>query len=262
MYGAAPNRSRVGSQVVRVTKSFTPVWARAGPPMRQSSARINPATSRTLRPSAISSTAQARSGRLAEAGASTSGRPGSRTATSVAGSEDWLSIHRHSLQGLLHFLHHGLGQRRVVERCRIFLTLVLRPPEELEQGVALLRVLLVAVDQQIGEGRDGIGVLAGLVGDRDAVVGGDGGLRRRRRDSFQRGLHPLAVVVAQLRGGQLVLVGVGQLHVADGSLGLLDHAGHALVALPAGARGPVHAGALPRADLPLGRDLREVVGED
>src|SRR5207248_1392421 len=79
-----------------------------------------------------------------------------RTATiSLAGCKHGLSLHGHLLQGRFDLLHHALRQGRVVERARRLLAFVLGPPDELEQGVALHRVLHVPVDQQIGEGGDG-----------------------------------------------------------------------------------------------------------
>src|SRR5512140_1297252 len=263
MYGAAPKRSRVGSQVERVTKSFTPTFPRAGTPRRESSATIRAATSSTPRPRTVSRTAQARSGRLRRAAALPDAGSGSRSAViSLAGSKDGLSIHGHSLDRLFHLLHHRLRQRRVVQGRRALLALVLGPPDELQQRLSLLRILLVPVDEQISESGDRIRVLAGLVGDGDPVVLGKLHLRRRGGDAVQRRLDPAPVVVLELGSGQLVLIGVGQLHVADGAFVLLHQAGDALVALAAQPRRPVHAGGLAGTGLPLRRDLGEIVGED
>src|SRR5918911_497749 len=131
MYGAAPKTSRVASQVEFATNCLRPVYLIAGPPMRHSSATISAATTRTAAPSRVSTITQARSGTLARERARAAARSGSR-ATSVAGNEDGLSIHRHSLQRLLHLLEHGAGKRRVVQRRSVLLPLVLGPPDELE----------------------------------------------------------------------------------------------------------------------------------
>src|SRR3954447_16372847 len=101
MYGAAPKMSRVGSQVERVTKSFRPVWAIAGAPMRHNSATITAPTRSTPAPSAVSRIAHARSGRLTRAGAASGARPGSPAVRSLLGNEDGSSIHGHPLEGLL-----------------------------------------------------------------------------------------------------------------------------------------------------------------
>src|ERR1700730_7408999 len=87
-----------------------------------------------------------------------------------ARSKGRLSLHRHRPQRLLHLLHHALGQRSVIQGGSGLLPVVHRPPEELEQRVAFHGVLLVLVDEQVGEGRDGPRVLAVGVGDRDPIV--------------------------------------------------------------------------------------------
>src|SRR5581483_5695501 len=254
MYGAAPKMSRVGSQVERVTKSFRPVWEIAGAPMRHSSPTITAATSSTPRPSAVSRIAHARSGRLTRAGAASGARPGSPAASvrSLAGSEDGLSIHGHPLERLLDLVDYRPGQRRIVESRGVLLPVVLGPPDELEERIAFGDVLLVAIDEQVSESGDRIGLRARLIGDRDAVVVRHRGPRRCRGDGFHRRLDPLSVVVPQGRGGQLVLVRIRELHVADRAFRLLDHPGDALVSLSPQTGRPVHAGALPRPRLPLG----------
>src|SRR3954471_22382627 len=110
--------SRVGSQVDRVAKSFSPVCAIAGPPIRQSSAMITAPTRSTPSPSTVSRITQARSGRLTRAGAASGARPGSAAddVNSLAGSEDGLSIDGHPPEGPLDIPHYRGGQRGVVER--------------------------------------------------------------------------------------------------------------------------------------------------
>src|SRR5712691_10177374 len=136
-------------------------------------------TTRTAAPRTASAAFQMRSGRLPR-GRGACGTSGPRTAIiSLAGCKHGLPLHRHLLQGRLDLFHQALRKRGVVERGGALLSLVLRPPDELEQRVALFLVRHIAIDEQIGEGRDGPGVLAGLVGDGDAVVLGDRGLLRR-----------------------------------------------------------------------------------
>src|SRR3954470_23051756 len=161
--------SRFTSHTEFFTNAQSPVWASVGPPMRESSAMISAAISSTPSPRTVSTAAQARSGRLARAGALCASR--ARVAViSLARCKDGLSLHRDRLERPLHLLHQRGGERRVVEPGGELLPVVLRPPEEVDQGLALLRVGLVLVDEEPGEARDRIRVLAGRVGDRDAVI--------------------------------------------------------------------------------------------
>ena len=87
----------------------------------------------------------------------------------------------------------GLG-RGVEEVHRILLTLVDCPVEELHQGPALLGVGLLFVDQEPGEARDGVGGLAGGIGQgtRKSARHGLGRPGRRGGRALDAGLDELA----------------------------------------------------------------------
>src|SRR5882672_9926832 len=209
MKGKAPNTSRVTSQTEVVMNLTTPVCATAGQPMRTNSATITAATTNTARPSTPSTAAQARSGRFDRAEALSGARSGSRTVVtiSLAVCKRGLPLDGDGLQRRFHLHHQRRRQRGVVQRRGHLLPVVNGPPEEMDQRLAFPGVGLLLVDEQIGEGGDGIGVLAGGVRDRHAVVRRSLRLGRGGGDRVQRGLDPLAVAVSQLRRGQLVLVG-------------------------------------------------------
>src|SRR5438477_10296806 len=143
----------------------------AGAPMRESSATMTAAAASTPSPSTVSRMAHDRSGAVRRAET----RPGLRSGslagaiTSLAGSEDGLSIDGHPFQCLLDSLDHRLRQRCVIERRRLLQAVVHGPPDEIQQRTAFGGVLLIPVDEQVGERSDGIGAIAGLIGDRDAV---------------------------------------------------------------------------------------------
>src|SRR5260221_5372901 len=228
MKGAAPNRSRVTSHSEVVTNATIPVCTTAGKPMRISSATITAATPRTANPRMVSPIAQARSGRFTRRGLASSSRGGALT-ISLAGSKHGLPLDRDGLERRGDLGHQRRTQRRVVQSGGELLAVVLGPPEEVHQRLALARVGLVLVDEQPGEARDGIRGGARRVGDRDAVVLRNLRLRRRLRNRFERGLDEVPVVVLQLRRAELVLVGVGKLNVADRAHRLLDEARDSLV---------------------------------
>src|SRR5438067_12062521 len=101
-------------------------------------------TTRTAAPRTASAAFQMRSGTLPRIRGGLERVSGPRTATiSLAGCKHGLSLHGHLLQGRFDLLHHALRQGRVVERACGLLALVLGPPDELEQGVALHRILHV-----------------------------------------------------------------------------------------------------------------------
>src|SRR6267143_6941857 len=123
---------------------------------------MNSATTKTVTPRIVSSAAHARSAKFLRAGSAIRvSRPGRRAAiVSLAGCKNCLSLDRHLLQSAFHLVHHGLGQRRVVEGGCGLLAVVHGPPEELQQRLALRGIRLVLVDEDTGKGRDGVGVLA------------------------------------------------------------------------------------------------------
>ena len=97
------------------------------------------------------------------------------------------------------------------------------------------RVFLLLIHQEPGEAGDGVGVLARLVDQGNAVIGrhvlyraGCCGAGR-----FYGRLDKLPVLVLDEGIGKLVFKGVGEFHVADGVAGGLDLAGHPFVTLAA-----------------------------
>src|SRR6185437_12655066 len=87
------------------------------------------------------------------------------------------------------------------------------------------------------------------------------GVGRRSLEGFGGRRDGLAGLVDHRGVGQLVLLGVGVFNVADGVLGLTDIAGNAFIALGANANRPFNRSAGANLGLPVGADLREVVGE-
>src|SRR6266403_1093386 len=197
MKGKAPNTSRVTSQTEVVMNATIPVCASAGQPMRTSSATITAATASTARPSTPSAIAQARSGRFDRVDALSVGRSGSRTLVtiSLAVCKRGLPLDGDRVQRRFHLLHQRRRQRGVVQRGGHLLPVVNGPPEEMDQRLALPGVVLLLVDEQIGEGGDGVGVLAGGVRDRHAVVRRNLRPGRGGGDGVQGRLDPLAVAV-------------------------------------------------------------------
>src|SRR5262249_28959887 len=94
---------------------------------------------------------------------------------------------RDLLQLCLDLLHDGRGERRVEERGRMLLPVVDRPPQELHERTTLGFVLLILVDEQPREARDGIGLLTRGVRQRHAKIGGH--VLGRPSRGPRRGLH-------------------------------------------------------------------------
>src|SRR3546814_3616103 len=88
------------------------------------------------------------------------------------------------------------------------------------------------------------------------VIGG------RSSKGFRGRSNLLAGLVDHVGEGQLVLLGIGILDVADGTTGLTGHVGDAFVALGADADRPLHRGAAADVRGPLLAGLRQVVGEE
>ena len=93
--------------------------------------------------------------------------------------------------------------------------------------------------------RDRPGLLARLVGQDHVIARSFGpvGIGSRRLEGFDGRLHRLAGLVDHTGVGQLVLLGIGVLDIADRVLGLADVAGDAFVALGADADRPFDRGA-------------------
>src|SRR6266568_4724100 len=176
MNGSAPKEPTTGSQSCRKRKLVAPA-ASAGRATCTSSSTMRPTTTSTAPPIATRSPLQTRSPTCAPSG-SRGERKGARAvsagaATSAGGDKRHrLSLDGQAAEGRLDLRHHRLRQGRVVEARGGRLALVDGPPQEAQHRLTLLRIGLVLVDEQVGEGGDGIGVLALRVGDGDAIVGG------------------------------------------------------------------------------------------
>jgi len=159
---------------------------------------------------------------------------------------------------------HGLRQWSVGQSVGFGLAVIEHPAEEVNERFALGRVSRVGRDQQPGKAGDRIGGCTGSVGDRNTEVGGHCLGRRGGSSGYTVGRSSdiLAGGVLHRAVGHLVLNGVDQLDVAEGVRGLTNHTGDALVALLTDACGPLHGGALAYLAVPIGADLREVIGED
>src|SRR5262249_33237645 len=102
----------------------------------------------------------------------------------LRGRQQRLPGERDLLDARLELLHHRRRQRRIEKRSRIFLTVVDRPPQELDQRLALGLVLLISVHEKPSEARDRISLIPWCVRQGDTeiirhVAGGSGGRRRR-----------------------------------------------------------------------------------
>jgi len=97
--------------------------------------------------------------------------------------------------------------------------------------------------------------------NRDAIVGPHLNLGGGRGDGFQRGLHEDAALFFSIRDRSLFWFAYASFDVADAAFRLLDDAGDASFPLPPSPVGQLTLFPAP-ARLPLGRYLRQVVGED
>src|SRR5438045_1937240 len=132
MNGSAPNEFSTGFQSEPNKKGSTPNLWNAGAESRAQITTITPTTRRTAPPKSVSVTAK-------------------------TWSPAWLVLllfrnHLLPLNGDRLDLRidaglHRLGQRRVIERAGHLLTVVRRPPEELDQRLAFGAVELVLVDE-------------------------------------------------------------------------------------------------------------------
>src|SRR6266568_3570218 len=168
MNGSAPKEPTTGSQSCRKRKLVAPA-ASAGRATCTSSSTMTPTTTSTAPPIATRSPLHTRSPACAPSG-SRGERSGARAVSAWAarsaggGKRHRLSLDGQAAEGLLHLRHHRLRQGRVVEAGGGRLTLVDGPPQETHERFTLLRIGLVLVHEQVGEGGDGVGVLALRVG--------------------------------------------------------------------------------------------------
>ena len=157
---------------------------------------------------------------------------------------------------------HILGQRCVVEILGHVFALGFRPFQELDQLLALGRILLLLIDEQPGGARDRVRVLARRIRHRETKVGRDVGSRECGRDGFQRRLDEITRRIFQIGIRHLVLQGVDQLDVADRIGSLFDLSGDAFVAFATEAGRPAHRGVVADLRFPFRADLAQVIGED
>src|SRR6266481_1826788 len=253
MYGSAPYTSRTTSHWLLKTNESRPVWASIPADNLQSAKTMTRATAKTATPRMVSSVAHAWSAKFLRVGSAIRmSRPSRRAASvSLAGCKDCLSLDGHLFQGAFHAVHHQPGERGIIEESGGLLPVVDGPPEELQQRVPLGGVRLVPVDENVGEGRNRIGVLALRIGDRHPVVVRHLHRGSRLGNGLQRRLHPRPVAILESRRDELVLIGVCKLDVSDRAVGLLDRPGHALVALATQSDRPIDALAGPRSSLPF-----------
>src|SRR3954468_7865791 len=148
-----------------------PTVAKSGFATRHSSATMSAAMTTTVTPRTLREAPHARSARLWRLRGVVVLRPGRATLTmSLAGCKDRLPLDGEFAQRALYLADDRRGQRGVLQGGRKLLAVMSSPPAELEQSFALGCVGHVLVDEKIGERRDGPGILAGLIGDRDAVI--------------------------------------------------------------------------------------------
>src|ERR1035438_2377362 len=131
-----------------------------------------------------------------------------------------------------------------------------------DNGLLLRRVVDLRWYQQPGERGDRVGLFAGSIGNGNPEVGGHGlgGRSRRLRDAVQvrPEVHPGGVPHETVR--HFVLQRVDEFDIADRVGGLLDNAGHSLIALAPQARGPTYRSARAHLGLPLRADFGQVIG--
>ena len=160
------------------------------------------------------------------------------------------------------YLLYAIGQRRVVERSREAWPSVTMYWTKFLSASAWPCRTVFGNDEE-GEGGDGISVAGagGWVHDglprvlaswfSEAIDGGGCALRGR--------LHVVAGLILRCCDGKIILLGIGQLHVADGAGRLAKLAGDAFAALAAVAGGPVDLRALADLGCPVRADGGEIV---
>src|SRR4051812_23688680 len=138
MYGKAPYVSRTTSHCEVATKCPMPVVARSAFATRHSSATMSTAITRTVAPRTLREAPQARSARLWRLRGAAAARPGRAMLTmSLAGCKYGFPLHGELAQRVLHLGDYRRGERCILERGRELLSVVRRPPEELQQRLAL-----------------------------------------------------------------------------------------------------------------------------
>src|SRR6202521_1714130 len=164
MNGSAPKEPRTGSQSCRRRKRVVPAGS-AGRATCTSSSKMRPTTTSTAPPMATRSALQTRSPTWAPSGSwgergRDSAEPAGAARSTGGGKRPQLSLHGQAAEGLLHLRYHRLGQGGIVEARGGRLALVDGPPQEAQERLALPGIGLVLVDEEVGEGGEGIRVLA------------------------------------------------------------------------------------------------------
>src|SRR5581483_1714414 len=128
--------------------------------------------------------------------------------------------------------------------------------DELFQCGAFCLVRAIPGDDEEGQARDRVGFRrvcrwvddgrAGILGQLRAESGNGGG------GAGDSGLDVLSACVLNGRGGEMVLLGVSQLDVADGAGRIADVSGDAFASLPSDADRPADGGTATDLRFPVG----------
>src|SRR5215213_3334885 len=282
MNGSAPNSSCTGFQA-RFHKKLAPNFSNERVELSAISRmirRTSPAISRAKTSVVI---LNSRSPLRPPPRSQESGAGKKRRAPTVEGSlsvmidfieESALAVRKKRLALMRDRLDPGFGFRddlcrkgRVAHLGSHLLPVVNGPPEEIYEGLAFYGVLLLFVNEQVGEGRYRVGIGAGRVCDRYPQIAGHPArdARRRRRDRLERGINEAARRVLERRDRQPLLLRVDQLHVAYGIRSLLDLSRHSFVALGPeriAAGRPLDRGPRPGLLFPRRAHFAQVIRED
>src|SRR5215813_10479147 len=133
--------------------------------------------------------------------------------------------------GLLNILDDIGRHWNVVEILRRLAAVLVRPGKELESLTGGGNITRLLVDEDPGRRRHWPRAVAGLIGEDHAIAGLrlPIGIGRRRLESFRCWRNRLAGLVDHLGEGQLVLLGVSVLDIADRALGVADIVGNTFV---------------------------------
>src|SRR5437867_9694892 len=169
MNGRAPNCSATGSQF-DVTMNAQPNRRSEGQAAYTITAAMPATSTTTARPAARVISRKPRSpkrrrarraptsgGRAGVAAPASAARPKTTAISSLHGQQRPALVHDLAKLGL-DLLHHRRRQRRIEQIGGVLLAVVSRPPEEVDHGLALHLVRLLAVDEQPREAGDGVRV--------------------------------------------------------------------------------------------------------
>src|SRR4029079_5969343 len=201
-YAAAPKTSLTGSQVV-VVRNESPFRRREVSDSMTMRSAMPASVSGTMRASAVTLAANARSMRREDA------------LCALLGRECRLASRHDRLDLLFGLQLRVLRKRGVTQLLRERLAVVRAPPEVPRHRQGLCLVADVGVGKDIGEGRDRPCGRIGRVGDRDAQVRGIGDAGCGDGHRVERRLDELAGRVLHGRGAELLLRGVDELDGPD-----------------------------------------------